>query len=743
MKTRIPIIITAFLLCSLAHAQDFGYSYDASGNRIQREVLRLITIYGNVHICGTETFRTSNGSTASWSVSSGFTLSTTTGSSTIVKSAGYNGQSGTLTAIINGDSIIRDIQACSITIDGETNICGTESYQISNGSTADWIVSSGFSLSTTTGSSTTVTPAAYNGQSGTLTAIINGEDSISRSIQACAINIDGNINICDATESYQTSSGAPADWSVSSGFNITSSSSNVSSVTVKPTSYNGQSGTLTATINGVPVTKDIEACTITIDGEANVCTTTETYQTSNGATATWSASGDFTLSAVSGSSTTVKPIVYSGQSGTLTATINGVPVTKTLKVCTINIDGETNICGPEIFQTSNGAIATWSVSGGFTVSSSSGSSTTVTALPANGQSGTLTATINGVSISKVITACTSSISGNATIYGAETYSLIPGQSATWSVNSGFSLSSTTGSSVTVTALPANGQSGTLTATVNGVTVASKTIYACNVTVSGPSNLCPSWSSVSASGAPDGFIWNKSDNIALSGSGPSISAMASGNSSGSGWISVVYNGMELKRLNLSVAGALVGGAFNDGGGDMPLNAVNFVTGSPVSVYADYPGATGYTWSLQFSNGYVYWGNYGYGVMGFYLDPGQSATFRVTAATSLCGDISSDYSFMNISRGGAFYYSIYPNPVSSVLYFEIDRTKFNNNTSRIANPQCEVQLISVQTGTLFFRQSVPNFYEDFNVDVSAVRDGLYILRMIQNGELVHTQTIMVQH
>ena len=68
MKTKIPIIITAFLLCSLAQAQDFGYSYDAAGNRIQREVLRLITIHGNAQICGTEIFQTSNGATASWSV---------------------------------------------------------------------------------------------------------------------------------------------------------------------------------------------------------------------------------------------------------------------------------------------------------------------------------------------------------------------------------------------------------------------------------------------------------------------------------------------------------------------------------------------------------------------------------------------------------------------------------------------------------------------------------------------------
>lgn len=98
----------------------------------------------------------------------------------------------------------------------------------------------------------------------------------------------------------------------------------------------------------------------------------------------------------------------------------------------------------------------------------------------------------------------------------------------------------------------------------------------------------------------------------------------------------------------------------------------------------------------------------------------------------------------------YYSIYPNPATSVLHFEIDQAKkamaiqngTPQQTSKTRN-KCEVQLINVQTGALVFKQTVADFDSNFDMSISSVSNGLYVLRLVQNGTEIHTQNVLIKH
>jgi len=91
-----------------------------------------------------------------------------------------------------------------------------------------------------------------------------------------------------------------------------------------------------------------------------------------------------------------------------------------------------------------------------------------------------------------------SITGPEMLSSAGTFQLINGQSVSWSIypSSGFSLSTSTGASTTVTAIGLNGQSGTLTATITtaqGTTQVTRSIRASTLTISGPDLIASSCS----------------------------------------------------------------------------------------------------------------------------------------------------------------------------------------------------------------------------------------------------------
>ena len=96
------------------------------------------TITGQTSIlCGTATFNMTNTSfpVTSWSVTVGFTITDSNATSATVKATdSLNGQKGTLTAMVNGVKIIKDIQACNwnAAISGLPHICNTGIYQLND-----------------------------------------------------------------------------------------------------------------------------------------------------------------------------------------------------------------------------------------------------------------------------------------------------------------------------------------------------------------------------------------------------------------------------------------------------------------------------------------------------------------------------------------------------------------------------------------------------------------------------------
>jgi hypothetical protein len=129
------------------------------------------------------------------------------------------------------------------------------------------------------------------------------------------------------------------------------------------------------------------------------------------------------------------------------------------------ISGSSTICTtPETYTLSAGAATSWSVApaSAFSVTASNDTSATVKALNYIGMQGTLTATVNGAAVTKLIQTCTSnvSISGlSSACSGATVTFTVTGAPAgyTWSNSSNLTLLSTSGNSASFRAGTATGK----------------------------------------------------------------------------------------------------------------------------------------------------------------------------------------------------------------------------------------------------------------------------------------------
>jgi subtilisin family serine protease len=93
-----------------------------------------------------------------------------------------------------------------------------------------------------------------------------------------------------------------------------------------------------------------------------------------------------------------------------------------------------------------------------------------------------------------------------------------------------------------------------------------------------------------------------------------------------------------------------------------------------------------------------------------------------------------------------FTVYPNPASSTLHFDINTSAVNlsqQNSIQGQQRNCRVQLIAVMSGILALDEKLANFNDDFNIDISTVPDGFYLLVLLQENEIIQQQTIFVQH
>ncbi|MDR0667562.1 MAG: T9SS type A sorting domain-containing protein [Prevotellaceae bacterium] len=460
----------------------------------------LPSLSGAATICTSPaTYTLSAGSASSWSVTptSAFSLTSTYTASAMVKALAYNGQAGTLTALVNGVAITKTFTACSVTLSGPDTVCAANAvYSLPAGVAASsWTITpdSSFDITTTAGlDSAYVTPVGFSGQAGSLTAMVNGVP-VTKIIIVCSITISGSDTVCAANAVYSLPNGFVADapWTITpdSAFNITVTDG-LDSAYVTPVGLSGQAGTLTAIVNGVEITKELVACNVTLSGSDTVCVANAVYSLPAGvAASSWTIAPDstFEITVTAGlDSVYVTSISPEEQSGTLTAIVNGVPVTKIITACSATLSGPDTVCTANVvYSLPDGFVADapWTIApdSAFEVIAGDSVSATVRTLTLAGESGTLTATVNGVPVIKIITACSATLSGPDTICPAAVYTLSAG-SATWSVTPSdtFQLFYDTGNSVMVSRTPnswLSGQAGTLTATINGV-VLTKAFQVC-------------------------------------------------------------------------------------------------------------------------------------------------------------------------------------------------------------------------------------------------------------------------
>ncbi|MCL2416457.1 MAG: hypothetical protein FWD02_00790 [Bacteroidales bacterium] len=356
-------------------------------------------------------------------------LSLPGGGSLLIAVADPTVEYATITAVGSGNTKV--VVVCSnpsIYIDGDDFLCvagrtyqivGLDNNQIMSMMgfvTRNGTLTDDFQISLGWDNSFTVEPStsnAFNGEPITVFILIHLEDGdvvVAKTIETCRDFIVGPSTLCGA-EIYRVNVPFGANWTVTSGFEIVSRSTDTNSVTVVPTNFSGQTGILTAIVNGVPTRKTIRACNIlSIVGSDTVCAT-GTFALSNpNQLADWSVTGNFfdiTSPSANVNSVTVSLTRLNGQTGTLTAMVNGSPITKTIQACRVSIVGPSSICDTGEFSLSDPNLrADWSASQVVITSQSRNTnSVTVRAPNTNGVSGSLTARVDRAVITSTISVC--------------------------------------------------------------------------------------------------------------------------------------------------------------------------------------------------------------------------------------------------------------------------------------------------------------------------------------------------
>ncbi len=158
----------------------------------------------------------------------------------------------------------------------------------------------------------------------------------------------------------------------------------------------------------------------TILGPSTLCSRADSYTLDHRSdVTTWSISPPdvFRIINLNTSAIAIEALKLNGQTGTLTATVGGYTVTKTIQTCVIPIDGPSTLCVTGRYSVnSNGydnlGSASWTIvpANAYSITASNRTSARVTATNFTGQPGTLTAVFFGAaSVTKTIQSCAPNI----------------------------------------------------------------------------------------------------------------------------------------------------------------------------------------------------------------------------------------------------------------------------------------------------------------------------------------------
>ena len=381
------------------------------------------------------------------------------------------------------------------------------------------------------------------------------------------------------------------------------------------------------------------------------------------------------------------------------------------------------------------------------------------------------------------------ITGSSTVCTSSNYTLNHNVSATWSVTpSGtFSISgSNVGNSVNVTSYNMAGATGTLTATLAGGATVTKTIKSCQASISGSDKLCPNTTNTyTITGIPQGLT---PSSTVWSGFGLTLSSqtLLSTNASTTTVIPLIVatyplppivSGSLLSSISAKVTinstistlskgvtignppGAIVG-PMNLGGSivimptqpgyykftvgtDVPSNATVRWVAAPVN--STDPNATADLYTGRTVNIYLDWGLNEVRMQYTTIDCGNSIPAVMTVAGGYRGGFSpQDSASWDTDNNPCLHdYIVYPNPVSTELIIDKIEDLDNDCEPAKSKSTIKVLLYSHSTTKLVFSQDYPSSTKQIKIDTSKLPDGVYYLNIIENGEKIKKQTIIVNH
>ena len=255
-------------------------------------------------------------------------------------------------------------------------------------------------------------------------------------------------------------------------------------------------------------------------------------------------------------------------------------------------------------------------------------------------------------------------------------------------------------------------------------------------ITGPSSIhCMMSNSIvySVTNLPAGFTWGCSSHISIiSTSGNQVTV--AGNAAGAGYVCVKNaNGVEVGRINVDVYKSYITGLLSVTSGQPYLYTVIPACFTP----------TNYAWTVNSQTSPLIVPVGGGSSANITFPPGQSAyTINVFTSTGQPFEFDNCSVTVYVTRGGNSPFAVYPNPVNSVLYVDIDQQAIRANSpagSKIA--ACEIRLYNI-LGVLVLQTTSNSNKEQLNV--SHLPDGMYFIHLYDGvNSTPEVITIVIKH
>jgi hypothetical protein len=483
-----------------------------------------------------------NATTYTWSVPTGWTITSGAGTNSITVTSGSAGQNGNITVTAGNAcgtsaaaskpvTVLPGTPAVPGTISGTATQCPgltTQTYSIAavaNATTYTWTVPTGWTITSGTGTNTIVVSTGAPGQNGNITVTAGNScgTSTAASLAVTVGNqtpstppaITGTATQCPGVtgQTYSVPNVPLATtytWTVPTGWSITGGAgTNTITVTTGATAQNGNitvtagnpCGTSAASTFAVTVSNGTPATPGAITGLQAQCpgTTGQTYSiaaVTNATIYTWTVPTGWVITAGAGTTTITVTAGSAGQNGNITVTAGNscgtstaatkpVVVSPATPVTPGTISGTATQCPSLTTQTytvasvPNATTYTWTVPTGWAITAGAGTNTIIVSTGTTGQNGNITVTAGNscgtssaaslpVTVGNGTPATPGSISGVVSLCpstSGQTYSIASVPNATtynWTVPTGWIISAGAGTNTITVTSGGAGQNGSIT-----------------------------------------------------------------------------------------------------------------------------------------------------------------------------------------------------------------------------------------------------------------------------------------